>query len=109
MVGVKESAAKFPNVALVAYKLVEVTLVDVTLVNTAVEGVVPPIATPSKLPPVITALEDTKFVIFPFMAYKLVPEAVANPNQDVDVPLANDNAVIFPCAESKVAIVPLVA
>jgi hypothetical protein len=85
----------------VAKKLVEVAFVDVTFVKTPVDGVVAPIVVPLIEPPLIVALEEinvgaVRTAMFPESALIEVPEAVVNPNQEVEVPLPNVRFVIEP-------------
>jgi hypothetical protein len=75
-----------PEVAFVNVAFVEIKFVLVTVVNTAVEGVTAPIVVPLMEPPRIVA-----FAVVRLSAFKLVPEAVAKPNQLVDVPFVNDS------------------
>lgn len=85
-------AIKFVVLAFTAKKFVVVALVAVVLVKIPVDGVILPIGVPSIDPPEIDALEELKLVEFkvtmvPVSAFTVVPEAVAKPNQAVEVPL----------------------
>jgi len=82
----------------VAAILVLVELVEVVFVNTPVEGLVLPIGVPLIDPPEIVAFCEVKLLIVPLVAFTKVPEAVTNPNQDVDVPFAkvSDESEAFP-------------
>ena len=111
---VREEAVKLVNVPLVAKKLVDVALVDVVFVKTPVEGVVAPIEdplmeTPLKDPPEMEALEEMRLgavreAMNPFVAFTVVPEAMAKPNQEVEVPFVKERL-----EEERVVTVPFVA
>jgi hypothetical protein len=111
-VQVRPDAVKFPesvrlaNDAFVAFKLVakkfvEVAFVEVTFVKTPVDGVVAPIVVPLIAPPEIVALEEisvgaVRTEMFPDNALIEVPDAVVNPNHDVEVPFPNVRFVMEP-------------
>ena len=83
-------------------------MVDDVLVNTEVDGLIPPMAVLLIVPPVIVTLGDTRLAMLLLIALSVVPEAVAKPNQEVEVPLVKERAVIVPLEELNVPIVPLV-
>ncbi len=85
----------------VAKKFVEVAFVDVTFVKTPVDGVVAPIVVPLIDPPEIVAFEEinvgaVSVAMLPEFALTTEPEAVVNPNHEVEVPLPNERLEIVP-------------
>jgi hypothetical protein len=105
---------KFEIVAFVANKFVEVEFVDVTLVKIPVEATVFPIGTPLIVPPEIVAFDEmnvgaVSVEIFAESALKFVPEAVANPNEEVDVPFAKERFAMVPLVIVPFVSVPFVA
>ena len=99
--GADPVTVKFTIVPLVAKRFVVVADVEVTLVKTPVLGVTLPICVPLIDPPEIVALFEVKFGAFklitvPVNAFTVVPEAVAKPNQPVDVPFVNVRFVAVP-------------
>jgi len=100
-------------VAFVANRFVVVALVVVAFVNTPVDGIVAPTGVPLIAPPLIVAFEEMSVgavsdAIDPDKAFTAVPLAVAKPNQDVDVPFANDKFVTVPFVVAKFVAWPLV-
>jgi len=101
-------------VALVATTFVAAIFVDVVFVKTPVDGVVAPIGVPSIDPPLMVAFAelktfDTRVFNVAFCALMVVPDAVAKPNHEVDVPFVNANVVIVPLDELNVPTVPFEA
>jgi hypothetical protein len=93
--GLVPLTVRFVNVPFVAKRLVEVELVLVVFVKTPVDGVVAPIVVPLIVPPEMVTLEEVKVgavseAMVPFKAFTVVPEAVAKPNQLVEVPFTNE-------------------
>jgi hypothetical protein len=75
--------------------------VEVTFVKTPVDGVVAPIVVPLIVPPEIVAFEEinvgaVRTEMFPDKALIDVPDAVVNPNHDVEVPFPNVRFVMEP-------------
>ena len=98
---------RFAMVALVENKFVVVALVEVTLVKMPVLGVTLPICVPLIEPPLIVALEEEsvgafKLITVPDKALTVVPDAVAKPNQPVEVPLVKLKLVMVPLVEKSV-------
>jgi hypothetical protein len=105
---------KFAMVALVANKFVVVALVDVVSVKTPVEGVILPICVPLIDPPEMVAFEEVKFGAFkvmmvPVSALIVVPEAVANPSQFVEVPSLKVKFEMVPLVVTKFVVFTSVA
>jgi hypothetical protein len=73
------------NLSVVAKRSVEVALVVVVYVKIAVEGVVAPIVVPLIVPPVTVTDGLVKEFALTVRAVSVVPEAVANPSQTVEV------------------------
>lgn len=107
--GVVEVTVRLPTVRLLIVALEAKRLVDVVLVKTEVEGVVPPIAVLLMVPPEMVTFGETRLAMLELMALRVVPEAVAKPNQDVEVPLVKERTVMVPEAELRLAMVPLLA
>ena len=61
------------------------------------------------VPPEMVTLGETRLAMLELMALRVVPDAVAKPNQLVEVPLVKDRAEMVPLLELNVPIVPLVA
>ena len=81
---------------LVAKRFVVVAEVLVTFVKMAAAGVVSPMLVPLMVPPVsVTPCEVSVFKVAP-VAFTVVPDAVVNPNHDVDVPFVNVRFVTVP-------------
>ena len=80
---------KFVTEAFVAKNDVEVEFVVVTLVKTPDDGVTLPIGVLLIEPPVMVAFPVLTFVLETVIAFTVVPEAVAKPSHDVEVPFAN--------------------
>ena len=96
------------NAAFVPLIKVANKLVAVALVKTPVEGVTFPIGVPFTEPPVIVAFEELSATKLAFNAFNVDPEAVAKPNQPVDVTLVNTPLVAANVARFKVVPVALV-
>jgi hypothetical protein len=69
----------------VAKRSVDVALVVVVYVKIAVEGVVAPMVVPLIVPPVTVTEGEVKLLTLAVRAVSVVPEAVANPSQTVEV------------------------
>ncbi len=104
-----EETVREPIVALFANKLVLVTVVPVNVVNVPAAGVEPPITVLLMVPPEIVAFEEESEPaesepMDAVFAFTVVPEAVAKPSHEVEVPFVKERFVIVPFV-----IVPLVA
>ncbi len=99
-----EEMVRLPIVALFAKRLVLVTVVPVSVVNVPAAGVEPPITILLIVPPDSVTLEDESDPIDAMLVFRVVPEAVAKPNQEVEVPLVKERLEIVPFV-----IVPFVA
>jgi hypothetical protein len=111
-VHVRPEAVRFPlNVRLakeafvafkfVAKRFVDVAFVLVAFVNTPVDGVVAPIVVPLRDPPLMVMFEEinvgaVRTAMLPESALMDVPEAVVNPNHEVEVPFPNVRFVMEP-------------
>ncbi len=103
-----EETVREPMVALFAKRLVLVTVVPVRVVKVPAAGVEPPITVLLIVPPEIVALEEEREAedrepMDAVFAFNVVPEAVAKPSQEVEVPFVNERLEMVPFV-----IVPLV-
>jgi hypothetical protein len=103
-----EETVREPIVAVFAKRLVLVTVVPVRVVKVPAAGAEPPITVLLMVPPEIVALEEESEpaeseVMVAVLAFTVVPEAVAKPSHEVEVPFVKERFVIVPFV-----IVPLV-
>ena len=103
-----EDTVRLPSVATFAKRFVLVTVVPVRVVNVPAAGLEPPITVLLMVPPEIVALEEESEPaesepMVAVFAFKVVPEAVAKPSQEVEVPLVKERLETIP-----LVIVPLV-
>ncbi len=104
-----EVTVRLPNVAVFANKFVLVTVVPVSVVNVPAAGVEPPITILLIVPPEIVAFDEESEPMDAMFAFKVVPEAVAKPSQDVEVPFVKERLVIVPFVIVPLVSTPLVA
>ena len=109
-----EETVRLPMVAAFAKRFVLVTVVPVKVVNVPAAGLEPPITVLLIAPPVIVALEEENEPeesepMDAVLALIVVPEAVANPSQAVEVPFVKERLVIVPFVIVPLVSTPLVA
>lgn len=80
---------RFVKLPVVAKRLVVVVFVEVVFVNVAAEAMTVPMTEPLMVELVMIASLATRFLMVPASALMVEPEAVANPNQEVEVPFVN--------------------
>jgi hypothetical protein len=109
-----EETVREPIVAVFAKRLVLVTVVPVRVVKVPAAGAEPPITVLLIVPPEIVALEEESEpaeseVMDAVLAFTVVPEAVAKPSHEVEVPFVKERFVIVPFVTVPFVRVPLVA
>jgi hypothetical protein len=109
-----EETVREPIVALFANKLVLVTVVPVRVVKVPAAGVEPPITVLLMVPPEIVAFEDEREAedseaMVAVLAFTVVPEAVAKPSHEVEVPFVKERFVMVPFVIVPLVKTPLVA
>ena len=109
-----EETVRLPMVAAFAKRFVLVTVVPVKVVNVPAAGLEPPITVLLIAPPVIVALEEENEPeesepMVAVFAFKVVPEAVAKPNQEVEVPLVKERLETVPLVIVPFVRTPFVA
>ena len=109
-----EETVREPMVALFAKRLVLVTVVPVNVVNVPAAGVEPPMIVLLMVPPEIVTFDEEREAedrepIDAVFAFTVVPEAVAKPSQDVDVPFVKERLEMVPLVMVPFVRIPFVA